>query len=224
MRLASLFSGGKDSTYATYLASKKHEIKFLVTMLPERSDSWMFHHPCTELTALQAESMGIEHIKQTTPGKKELELEELKSVLKKIKDDIDGIVAGAVESNYQKTRVERICKELGLELVAPLWGIDQEELLRKQLKTGFDMIITAVAAEGLDKNFIGRKIDEKTIDELCELGKKFGINVAAEGGEYESFVRDCPMFSKKIEIMDSEVVWEGTSGYLVVKKAKLIDK
>jgi len=224
MRLASLISGGKDSLYATYLAKRKHEIKFLVTMLPERADSWIFHHPCVEFTKLQAKAMGIKHIKQKTPGKKEEELEELKLVLKKIKNEIDGVIAGAVESNYQKSRIEKVCDELSLKLVAPLWKFDQEELLREQLRAGFKIIITAVAAEGLDKKFIGRKIDEKTIDELCYIGKKFGINIAAEGGEYETFVCDCPMFNKRIEIVDSEVIWEGMSGYLKIKSAKLVDK
>jgi len=51
MKLATLLSGGKDSTYALYSALKQgHEIKYLVTIFPESKESWMFHHPCIELT------------------------------------------------------------------------------------------------------------------------------------------------------------------------------
>jgi len=226
MQTAALWSGGKDSSYATYLAMKQgHKIKYLITMFPEREDSWMFHYPCIELTRLQSESMGIKQITQKTKGEKEKELEDLKKALGKI-NDVDGIVSGALASNYQKTRVDKICKELGLESIAPLWHKDQEKVLREEIKTGFEIIITGVFADGFDKKWIGRKIDEKTVDELVELNKKYGISIAGEGGEYESFVVNCPLFKKRIEILKSEICWDDKtgSGYLIVKEARLAEE
>ena len=226
MRLAALFSGGKDSTYALFLASKTHEIKYLVTIFPESKESWMFHHPCIELTSLQAKAMGIEQIIQKTRGEKEKELEDLKKTLERIKNEVEGVVSGAIQSEYQKTRIDRICEELKLKSLTPLWHKDAEQLLREEIKEGFEIIMTGVFAEGLDESWLGRKIDLKAVEELKELRKKYGINLAGEGGEFETLVLDCPLFKKKIEILEAKKNWdEGTnSGYLIVKNARLISK
>jgi len=226
MKLAVLFSGGKDSTYALYKAMQKNEIKYLVTIFPESQGSWMFHHPCIELTKLQAEALGIEQITEKTKGEKERELEDLRNVLSRIKNEIEGVVSGAVTSNYQKTRIDGICKELNLETLAPLWQREPEELLREEAESGFDIIMTGVSSDGFDKAWIGRRLDQKAIEDLKKLNQKFGVNICGEGGEYESLVLDCPAFSKKIKILDSEKVWDEktSSGYLLVKKAILVDK
>jgi len=226
MRLAAIFSGGKDSTYALYTAMKQgHEIKYLVTMFPEREDSWMFHHPCVELTKLQADALGIKQIIQKTKGEKEKELEDLKLVLNKIKNDIDGIVSGAIASNYQKNRIDKICDELKLKSFAPLWHKNPEELLREE-SNAFEIIITSVSVDGFDQNWLGRKIDEKTIEDLKKLSEKHGINIAFEGGEAETFVLDSPIFKKKIEFIDTKNIWDNktSSGYIEVKEAKLLSK
>jgi diphthine-ammonia ligase len=227
MRLAALFSGGKDSTYAMQkIMEEGHEIKYLITFFSERQDSWMFHYPCIELTKLQAESLGIKQIIKNTKGEKERELDDLVEVLASVKNDIDGIVTGALYSDYQRTRIEKICKDLGLKCLSPLWHSDLEKMLKEEIALGFEIIIVGVAAEGFDKNWLGRKIDLDTVEKLKELNKKFGINIGAEGGEFESFVLDCPIFKKKIEISDSEIVWDNktNSGYLKIKKAILSSK
>lgn len=227
MKLAALFSGGKDSTYAIYQAIQQgHEIKYLITMFPKREDSYMFHHPLVELTKFQAEAMEIKHITQETAGEKENELEDLKKVLNKIKNEIDGVVSGALASNYQKIRVDRICEELGLKSIAPLWQADQLQRLRDEFKIGFKIMITAVAAEGLDKNWLGKIVDEKVIRDLENLHKKYGIHPGFEGGEAESFVLDCPIFKKKIVIKNFDVVWDKktSSGYIQVKNFDVVDK
>lgn len=226
MRLASLVSGGKDSLYATYLMMKEgHEIKYLITIFPERQDSWMFHHPCIELTKLQAEAMGIKHIMKKTKGEKEKELEDLKDALISVKD-IDGAVSGALYSEYQKTRIEKICEELKIKSITPLWNKDPERMLKEQIESGFEIIITGVSVEGLDKTWMGRKINLDTIEELKEINRKFGVNLAGEGGEFETLVLDCPLFKKKIKILDSTPVWDSktNSGYLEVKNAVLVEK
>jgi len=225
MKLAALFSGGKDSTFALCKAMEEgHEIKYLVTIFPERQDSWMFHFPCVELTKLQADALGIKQITGKTRGEKEKELDCLKEILSKLKD-IDGVVSGALASNYQKKRIDKICKELGLESIVPLWYRDQEEILREECSI-FDVMITAVAAEGFDANWLGRRIDETAIADLKKLKEKFGINIAAEGGEFETFVLDAPIFKKKIEIKSFEKKWDNktNSGYIEVKSVRLIKK
>lgn len=227
MKLAALFSGGKDSTYALYKAVKEgHEIKYLITLFSERQDSWMFHYPCIELTKLQAKTLGIKQIIKKTKGEKEKELKDLKDVLISIKNEVDGIVTGALYSEYQKTRVEKICKEIGLKCLSPLWHSDLEKMLREEIGLGFEIIITGVAAEGLDKSWLGKKINLETVGRLKEMNKKFGINIGAEGGEFETLVLDCPIFKKKIKILDSASVWDSktNSGCLKIKEAVLAEK
>lgn len=226
MRLAALVSGGKDSIFAMWKEMKENEIKYLVTIFPESQESWMFHHPCIELTRLQAEALGIKQITEKTKGEKEKELEDLKNALSRIKDEIEGVVSGAVASNYQKSRIDRICEELGLKSLAPLWKMDPEKVIKEEIESGFDIIITGVFSDGFDKNWIGRKLDNKAIEDLKNLSKKFGINICGEGGEYETLVLDCPAFNKKIRVLDSEKIWDDktNSGYLVVKKAILVGK
>ncbi|MEM5836662.1 MAG: TIGR00289 family protein [Candidatus Aenigmatarchaeota archaeon] len=223
MILAALWSGGKDSAYATYLALKKgYKVKFLVTMLPENKESWMFHFPCVELTKLQAKAAKIEHILKKTKGEKEKELEDLKKVLAKL--EVDGVISGAIASNYQKSRIDKICEELGIKHFSPIWQEDQERVLKEEVKAGFEIIITGVFAEGFDESWLGRKIDEEAVKEILELKEKFGISPSGEGGCYETLTLDCPIFKKRLQIIRSRKIWEGMSGYLQIDEAKLVPK
>ena len=227
MRVAVLCSGGKDSIFTVLVGMQQGwDIRCLVTMIPARNDSWMFHHPCAELTKLQAEAMGIKHIMWETAGEKEKELEDLTAAIRSIKDDIDAVVSGAVASRYQKDRIDAVCKELDLRSLALLWGKDQLKLLRDEIDAGLEIVMTAVATEGLDAKWLGRKIDGDALRELAALQKKFGINPSGEGGEYESFVINAPFFKKKIELGEMEKIWDEdtSSGYIICRNAKLISK
>lgn len=217
MRLAALFSGGKDSTYALFQAIREgHSVKYLITFRPKNTASYMFHHPCIELTSFQAESIGIKQIIVDTKGEKEKELDDLENVLRGMKGEIDGIVSGALASNYQKTRVDNICKKLGLESLAPLWKIDTGQYWETLLKNNFIIMITSVASDGLNEKWLGRIMDKAAVDELKVLNKKFGLHLGFEGGEAESFVLDCPLFKKRLFVDSFERIIDKitTSGYI----------
>lgn len=223
VKLASLSSGGKDSSYALWLASKAgHEIVQIVAMIPERADSWMFHFSNVHMIDLFAECSNLPLIKGRTGGIKERELNDLKSNLRGL--EVDGVVSGAVASVYQKSRIERICSELGLASFTPLWGRNQLELLRGMVDDDFEVMITSVSARGLDEDWLGRKIDEDCIEDLEELQKRFGINPAGEGGEYETIVLDAPFFKKRISPIEANKVWKGDMGHLVIERAETIEK
>jgi predicted ATP pyrophosphatase (TIGR00289 family) len=191
-------------------------------MIPHREDSWMYHYPNIHLIDLFAGCASLPLIKAETSGEREREVEDLKLVLGGL--DVDGVVSGAIASNYQKSRIDRICKELGLKSIAPLWGREPIELLREFIDAGFEAIITSVAAEGFDEKWLGGKIDEKCVGDLAELHEKYRINISAEGGEYESLVLNAPFFKKRIELVEVESIWRGTNGYLLIKRAKLVEK
>lgn len=221
-----LFSGGKDSTCAAWLASKQDELACLVTLFPKSEASYMFHFPNLEWTRLQAEAVGVPQVTTATEGIKEEELRDLERALADAKDRfrLEGIYTGALASVYQKSRVERICRTLGLECVSPLWGSDPEDHLRRLVRDGFVTIVVSVSALGLDQSWLGRTLDSKAVDELVALGRKYRFHVGLEGGEGETFVLDCPLFSSRIEVLESASHWKGDSGYLQISKARLAPK
>jgi len=220
MNVAALFSGGKDSAFAVHLAKKQGlNVKYLVSLFPEKEDSWMFHSINIHLTEILAEGIDIPLIKKQTQGKKEKELEDLKDVLKNL--EIDGVVSGAIASEYQKTRIRKICDELGIKSFTPLWGKKQDEILKEVIDVGFEVIIVGVFAEGLDKSWLGKKIDNKSINELVEIREKYLINEAGEGGEFETLVLDGPIFKKKLVLDEISKEWKRDHGVLRVEKAHL---
>jgi len=224
MKLAALISGGKDSWYAAYLAKKhNNEITCLVTLNPERDDSWMFHVPNIDKVQEQAKAAGLPLIMLPTEGIKEQELSDLKEAinLAKQKHSVEGICAGAIASKYQKERVENICEELDLKLVAPIWGMRPEQYMLSLILDKFEVIIVGIAAEGLDESFLGKKIDKDLIKEF----KKTDIHIAGEGGEYETFVLDCPLFKKRLEVWKSYINMESkNTGKLIIDDIQLLKK
>lgn len=223
MRASLLFSGGKDSSFALWVASSSGwEVKALLTMLTESDSSYMFHHPNVGWTPLQAEAMNLPLIMQRSSGEKLSELEDLKHLIQSI--EVDGVVTGAVESEYQKEKVDMICEELGLRSISPLWHKDGERLLREMADAGFEIIITSVSAEGLDESWLGRRLDGRCIGELLKLREEYGISIVGEGGEMETFVTDAPMFQRKLKVLKAEKKWDGVRGTFEIKAAKLVTK
>ena len=197
MKLAVLFSGGKDSTFAMYKASKEHEIACLITLDSKNKDSYMFHTPIDNVDSL-AEKMQLPLIKIKTAGEKEKELSDLKKAVKKaIKEyKIEGIVTGAVASTYQASRIQKTCNELDIYCFNPLWQKDQIELLNELVENGFKFKIVKVAADGLDNSWISKIIDKKSLLKIIELSRRYKFNPAFEGGEAETEIIDCPLFRK----------------------------
>ena len=228
MKLAALFTGGKDSTYAIHLAQQAgNEITCLITIQSDNPDSYMFHTPAIELTELQAEAMEMPHIIASSEGEKEEELEDLELAIKVAKEkfEFEGVITGALFSEYQSSRIEKICLKLGLKCVNPLWHKNQEEEMQELVDQGFEFIFTAIAADGLNKNWLNKVIDNTDLLKLKELKDKIGSNVAGEGGEFESLVLDCPLFKKKLVIEEFEIQEESEYvARMIIKKAKLEDK
>ena len=179
-----------------------YKLTCLLTLQSENEASYMFHTPNVHLVEKQAELMHLPLLVKTTAGEKEKELAELKDVIKEAKEKyaIEGIVTGALYSTYQRDRIEKIAEDLDVKVFSPLWHIDQEEEMRDLLKEGFEIMFSAIAAEGLDKTWLGRKITEKDVDTLVALNKETGLNIAGEGGEFESLVVSCPLFEKPLNV------------------------
>ncbi|MCK4589063.1 MAG: TIGR00289 family protein [Nanoarchaeota archaeon] len=226
MKLGVLFSGGKDSTYALFKASQEHEVKVLIALRSLNPESYMFHTPAFEIISKQAEALGLPLILVETAGEKEKELKDLEKAIVEAKEKygIEGIVTGAVASKYQASRIQKICDDLGLECLNPLWQMDQIELLKGLVADGFEVMIVGVAAYPLDEEWLGKVIDNKVIEELIELNIKYKIHMAGEGGEYESLVLDSPIHKKKIKLVKVEKEFSKNSGVLRIIEFDLVEK
>ncbi|MBN2734770.1 MAG: diphthine--ammonia ligase [Methanomicrobiaceae archaeon] len=226
MKLGVLFSGGKDSVYACFMAMQKEEVSCLITIVSKNKESYMFHTPNINLAALQSEACGIPLFEYETEGEKEDELEDLKSaiILARESYGIDGIVTGAIMSVYQASRIQRICSELDLWCFNPLWYVNQNEYMVSVVKSGFDVRISGVFSYPFDESWLGRSIDEKILQELKILSEKYKITLTGEGGEFETFVCDAPFFRKKIVIDNYESSCTNHNGTFIILKAHLEEK
>lgn len=223
MRVAVLATGGKDSVLALYhILQQGYEVAYLATMIPLREDSWMFHYPNIRLIDLFADAVNIPLVKAETSGVKEEEVEDLKELIQTL--DVEGLVSGAIASNYQKERVDKICRQLNLKSIAPLWHRDQLEMLREILRLRFEVVITGVYAVGFDEGWLGKRIGASVIEDLLRLNKRYGVSIVGEGGEFETLVVDAPFYKKSIRILKAEKVWKGQSGHYLISRAQLENK
>jgi ABC transporter with metal-binding/Fe-S-binding domain ATP-binding protein len=186
----------------------------------------MFHTPNIHLTEIQAKAIGLPLLVVETEGKKEEELKDLRRAIEKAKEKhaIEGIVTGSLLSVYQATRVQRICNDIDLWCFNPLWQINQLEYIREFISSGFKAAIAGVFAYPFDDSWLGKVIDEETLEEMIKISEKFRISLTGEGGEFETFVFDGPIFKKRIEIIEASKVYENYSGTYRIEKARLMEK
>ena len=211
MKVAVLFSGGKDSGLALHKAKLEgHEIVYLLNVFPTVSDSFMFHKPNLDLLGKQAEELGIELLVQKSKGEEERELVDLGLLLKEVKGKVEGIVVGGIASSYQGKRIKKLCDDLGFQFIAPLWDFKPEEVWEELLDSKFKIVLTKISAEGLGGEWIGKEIGKKEIGELKKLAERFKFRIDFEGGEAESAVLWMPGFRDKKSIkIDFTIESEG---------------
>jgi len=214
MKVAALFSGGKDSVFSAYKSKEMgYDLVGLITVISENTESYMFHTPSIKKTKKQAEAMKLPLISEETKGEKEIELEDLEKAIKRAKErwGVEGIVTGAIKSVYQASRIEKICNKLDLEFINPLWQKDEFNYLKELIKGGFKVVIIGVFAYPFDKSWLGREINEKFIQDIKPISEKYKVHPAGEGGEFETFVLDAPrdLFKKSLKIKDKKITSSG---------------
>jgi diphthine-ammonia ligase len=223
MRLGVLFSGGKDSTFACYQASRKEEVVCLITVLPQNIESYMFHTPNIQWTTLQAEAIGLPLVSMPSAGEEEKELADLQRAIELARErfGIEGVVSGAIQSVYQASRIQRICNALGLWCFNPLWHRDPATYMEALLASGFEVMITGVFSPPLDEAWLGRRIDPSTLKELRRLSSTHGIALTGEGGEYETFILDGPLFQTRICVDEAHTEYRYHHGRYYIDAASL---
>jgi diphthine-ammonia ligase len=229
VKLAALYSGGKDSTFAISCAKEMgHRVTCLIAMYPIADDSALFHYPNSWVTRYLADAMQIPIMAFPVSGcSKEDEMNALEEAIVQVKSlyDIEGIVHGGISSNYQKQAFEQVCLRQGIASVAPLWNTDPETYLTELVNRGFHIIFAAVSAMGLDDKWLGREIDKESITKLVSISKKCGLNLTFEGGEAETLVIDCPLYRrKKLQINAATTHWDGQRGIFEIRDVALVEK
>jgi len=223
MRVAALFSGGKDSTYAAFVAMQRGwDLTHLISIRPEDPESMMFHVPNLAMTRLQAEAMGLPLIEEPAGRGEPEELDALRRAFGRA--PVDGIVVGAIASDYQHARVQRVAERAGLRVFAPLWRLDPADLAREYLRVRMQIVFSSVSAHGLDASWLGRRWDEAAVEELLALREASGVHPTGEGGEFETLVLDAPPFRARLEVVRASPTWGGTSGTWRVDEARLVSK
>jgi diphthine-ammonia ligase len=225
LKLAALFSGGKDSTYSIYkIMQMGHDVMCLITINPVSEESHLLHHPNIQSTIVQAQSMKMPQIMvRVDSDNTSEETSAIKSALSDAKSryGIEGMVHGGILSQFQKGQFEGVANDLGLQVLAPIWKQDQKQYMETLLDSGFEFIITAVSCDGLDESWLGRKITKNDLATLQTLSTKYQFNLSFEGGEAETFVTNCPLFAWPIKITKSKKIWDGYRGRFEILQSEI---
>lgn len=218
MRVAVLSSGGKDSSAAYWWAiCKGWDVAYLVTVTITGGDSHMFQVPGVAAVQYQAQLSGITWINVESEGIQEEEIDDLQSALEML--DIDGIVSGALRSDYQKSRLERMCQKLDIISWTPLWHQSSLEHMRNLVDNGFGIMLTGVSTEGMGEEWLGHTLSKESLTKLEQLSQKYRFNVDGEGGEYETLVLSGPHIDGKLEV-EYQTHWDGVRGHIDLTKIK----
>ncbi len=247
MKVAVLSSGGKDSSYAAWWCELQGwEVTCIVTVVVTGGDSLMFQLENTPVAALQASSMGVPWLPVRTEGEEGAEINDLQTALSGIisphevlesiwpsgflKPDgleihtgvleIDALVSGALRSDFQKTRLEMMCERLGVKSFSPLWHKGSRQHMSSLIDHGFGVVITSVSSEGLTEEWLGRKLDNSTLERLQSLSEKYRFNLDGEGGEFETMVVSGPHMEGHI-VFQHDVLWNGSRGSIKLDSCSL---
>lgn len=206
--------------FATYLMEQMgHEVELLVNIRPRDPHSWVFHTPNLAIVPLMAEAMGKGLVAVDSPGTEEGDLSMLAVALDGL--DVDGVITGAIASDYQWDRINHVGDRLGMNVFSPLWRKDQGVLMAELIDAGIRAVVVSVSSEGLDPSWLGREIDLTSLEALGSIARRYGMNLAGEGGEYETLVLDSPLHRKRIRIAEREITTARDCGSLTVTKAVL---
>ena len=222
IRAAVLFSGGKDSCLALFKARELGlDLRYLLSIVPENEDSFMFHKPNIDVIKKQAEMLSISLIIQKSKGEKDKELKDLETLIKKVKGKVDALVIGGIASNYQGIRIKKIAEGIGLKVLVPLWDYTPEKVWKELIENKFEVVITKISCEGLSKKFIGKLIRNKEYKEISGLGKKYGFRTDFEGGEAETLILWMPGFKKSIKLIFDSVSEGEHRHFMLIKNISI---
>ncbi len=217
MSYISSWSGGKDSCFACYLAlAQGYKISHLVNFISQEFKRVSFHGTEKRLIQLQSQAIGIPLLqRETTWDGYEAEFKE--AVRGLLPQGVEGMVFGDIYLDEHREWVERVCADLGIEAVEPLWGKSTGEILTDFIDAGFEAVIVAAKSELIDEGWLGKRVDRDFMDYL----KTKNVDLCGENGEYHTLVVNGPLFKKRIEITESRTIKRENYWFLDTIKYRL---
>jgi len=216
MKIVASWSGGKDSCFACYKAIQEgYDVSQLLIMMSDPSKS-NFHLIRSDMLDAQSQAIGIPIVKWMT--KPDTYEQDFKKALGQMKaKGAKGIVTGDVYdvALHEAGWLDRVCKEVGLTPVKPLWHRDTQHILSGFISEGFKATVVRVKTDVLGMEWLGREINKEFFDDLLKLGT---VDPCGERGEFHTFVTDGPLFKNRIEIIESEKVKLNGNGRLVINR------
>lgn len=212
MKTFCCWSGGKDSCLALYRALKNYEVSFLINMIAEDGKHSRTHGISSNLLKLQADSIGIPIIQRKSSWKNyEKEFKKVISEFKK--ENISCGIFGDIDLQEHRDWVERVCKEIGITPILPLWKEEREKLITEFIDSGFKAIIVATNVKFLDEKWLGKEINKSFVEDLKKLGN---VDLCGEGGEYHTFVYNGPIFKKLLKFKIGRKIFKDNHWFLEI--------
>lgn len=231
MKVVVHWSGGKECSLAYQKVIKQgHQVACLLSFEYQRP--YVFHSfPVMEL---QSKTLGtplkVVRIKKA--------YEDILGALTRLKAEqgIEGIVtgdiAGAGCALVHSSYYESMAKQLGLAFIMPNGG-DTYDVLKEVVGTGIRPVLNCINTNFFGEEWLGRKLDPKSVKELKALADEKGIDVASEDGQgYHSTVVEAPLFKESIVIGEYKTKkkkekaknWKRNWLYMDIKKCSLQPK
>jgi len=225
MKVAVLYSGGKDSTFAIdYCRKKGWEISYLLSVKPTRKDCFLFHFATVEHTPLIAEMLNIpHHLISCSVADPHQEALLVKEIVEKY--PVDAVVLGG--TGLQETQIRSVQKALaplGVKAFPAHFGFEHGNVFKTMIENGYEILITQVASDGLN-TWLGKTITKENFAQLEKESLQYGFHIGFEGGYADTLVLDAPFFSKRLVIETKHAIWDDKyCGHLILDKIKIADK
>ena len=218
------WSGGKDSCFACYQAiASGLEVRYLLNMVTEDGRrSWM-HGLSSQWLQVQSQAIGIPLVqRRTTMADYEADFKDVLLALKQ--EGVTGGVFGDIDLAGHRQWDEGVCHEVGVTPYLPLWGQNQEKILRDFIGLGFEAVVVTAKADLFGEEWLGHRVDLDFLEQLAELKKTKDFTSCGEAGEYHTFVTDGPLFNQRVEVLETNKVLREGYWFLEILKCDLRPK
>jgi diphthine-ammonia ligase len=218
MKVVASWSGGKDSCFACYKAIQQgFDVTNILTFMSSNGRS-NFHGLNSELLDAQSEAIGIPLIKWKTTW--DTYEQEFKNILRQLKTKgVDGLVTGDIYevALHEEGWLGRVCKEVDIKPIKPLWAANTTQLLSDFINEGFKATVVKVKLDVMPEEWLGKQIDPQFLTDILKLSN---VDPCGEGGEYHTVVTDGPIFNYSIEIIETKKMTHNEYGHLEIKSFK----
>lgn len=223
MKIIASWSGGKDGCFACYKAlAERHEVSYLVNFISREFRRVSFHGTRAHLISRQAQAIGIPLVQYTVPPDMSLYEQTFKKAVSSLKrNGIEGMVFGDIYLQEHKDWIERVCGELGITPLLPLWGMAPERILSDFIEAGFEAVIVSARSDIFDKKWLGQRIDHTSLLGLKKLAEEKGLDVCGEQGEYHTLVVAGPLFRKRLQVTHGDRVQRNGYWFLDIPRCRL---